>query len=43
MRLVLAADLWLHRVRHGRCYNRWLCERLSHYEARRAIQKWTRA
>jgi hypothetical protein len=33
MRLLVLIDMWLHKVMHGRCYNRWLCLKLSYYEA----------
>jgi hypothetical protein len=39
MRLVLAADRWLHRVRHGKCYCPWLCTKLSCYEAMKEYGK----
>jgi hypothetical protein len=29
----VAVDRWVHRVLRGRCYNRWLCERLSYSQA----------
>lgn len=36
MRLLTWADRWLHRMLPaGRCYNRWLCERISYHDAMR--------
>lgn len=42
MKLLLWADLRLHRLMHGRCYNPWLCLKLSYYSAMHDEQRGVR-